>query len=73
MKVIQSIHGVHGGMGSKYIIQKAGGVWASMVKLFHKMNDMQVIPFSFLQKRIGNGDSTKFWNDMWLREYTLMG
>lgn len=71
MKVIQNIHGVHGGMGSNSINPKGGRVWASMVRLSNKVNDMKVIPFSFIRKRVGNGGTTKFWNDVWLGEDTL--
>ena len=71
VRVIQSIHGVHGVMGSNSTKPKSGGVSASMVRLFNKVNDMHAIPFSFLGKYIGNGGTIKFWNDVRLGEDAL--
>ncbi|XP_076922106.1 uncharacterized protein LOC143583771 [Bidens hawaiensis] len=47
------------------------GVWSSMCNSFNKLHDLEVIPLSAVQKKIGNGQETRFWLDCWGTSSTL--
>ena len=59
-KIITSIHGQHGGLGSYGAIQKRNGVWSSILKAIDQMHTKNIIPLSAMRKRIGNRASTRF-------------
>ncbi|PWA71214.1 Concanavalin A-like lectin/glucanase superfamily [Artemisia annua] len=70
-KIITSIHGQHGGLGSYGANQKRNGVWSSILKAIDQMHTKNIIPISTMRKRIGNGTSTRYWMDMWVGNLSL--
>nr|XP_043638482.1 uncharacterized protein LOC122609507 [Erigeron canadensis] len=52
-------------------LKKRPGTWSKIVELARELNDGGYVPFSAIKKKIGNGMSTKIWNDIWINESTL--
>ncbi|GKC82639.1 RNA-directed DNA polymerase, eukaryota [Tanacetum coccineum] len=42
------------------------GIWGRIVKAINSLHEKELVPLSFLQRRVGNGDSTKFWHETWM-------
>ncbi|PWA48516.1 cytochrome P450 [Artemisia annua] len=71
-KVIRSIHGPQGGLHDASLIRSKSGPWYRIAKLKEDLlNDYGInLPLIF-KKKIGNGESTRFWLDNWLGGPTL--
>ncbi|GJZ69999.1 putative RNA-directed DNA polymerase, eukaryota, reverse transcriptase zinc-binding domain protein [Tanacetum coccineum] len=71
-KIIRSIHGSQGGLHDASLIRSKSGPWYRIAKLKEDfLNDYGInLPLIF-KKKIGNGESTRFWLDNWLGGPTL--
>nr|GEU70344.1 tetratricopeptide repeat (TPR)-like superfamily protein [Tanacetum cinerariifolium] len=71
-KVIRSIHGSQGGLHDASLIRSKSGPWYRIAKLKEDLlNDYGInLPLIF-KKKIGNGESTRFWLENWLGGPTL--
>ncbi|PWA87712.1 RNA-directed DNA polymerase, eukaryota, Reverse transcriptase zinc-binding domain protein [Artemisia annua] len=47
------------------------GVWSSILKVVHQMHEKNIVNYSSMRKRIGNGRNTRFWSDVWVGDQTL--
>ncbi|XP_076946011.1 putative mitochondrial protein AtMg00310 [Bidens hawaiensis] len=50
---------------------KGNGIWAMIVKSISKLNDENRIPISVIRKKVGNGNNTLFWKDVWIENSPL--
>ncbi|GJS89701.1 RNA-directed DNA polymerase, eukaryota, reverse transcriptase zinc-binding domain protein [Tanacetum coccineum] len=66
VQVIKAIYGKHGDDPSFYNHVRDQGIWGRIVKAINSLHEKELVPLSFLQRRVGNGDSTKFWHETWM-------
>ena len=68
--MIKAKYGAHGGLSQ--VGDKCGsGPWARILGAIKRLDDCGIIHRSVLKKRIGNGDTSKFWTDCWIGDQTL--
>ncbi|GJZ37719.1 RNA-directed DNA polymerase, eukaryota, reverse transcriptase zinc-binding domain protein, partial [Tanacetum coccineum] len=69
-RVIKAIHGDKGrfGIGSK-VFHKS--IWCDIVREVHALKMQGFDTLIFMQKKIGNGKDTSFWDDVWIGEIPL--
>ncbi|GKA17175.1 RNA-directed DNA polymerase, eukaryota [Tanacetum coccineum] len=63
-RVIKAIHGNEGGIGcrSKF---KSQSNWLSIIEEAASLKEKGINFFEFVHHKLGNGESTKFWEDKW--------
>nr|GEY24012.1 RNA-directed DNA polymerase, eukaryota [Tanacetum cinerariifolium] len=61
-RVISAIYDVDGGFGSAKKYGQAY-IWCSITKEMERLASQDIDLFNFMQKKIGNGPNTFFWND----------
>ncbi|GJY25826.1 RNA-directed DNA polymerase, eukaryota [Tanacetum coccineum] len=62
--VIKAIHGEDGSMGkAKYVGVRT--CWTTIVNEIRVLSDQGVNVLEFMRLKLGNGDTTSFWNDNW--------
>ncbi|GJT56613.1 hypothetical protein Tco_0991667 [Tanacetum coccineum] len=63
------ISAMYGNIGRIEKPSKVGdnSAWLSIVYEFHKLQNLDIDLLSFMEKRVGNGVDTAFWEDQWLR------
>ena len=64
--VIKSIHGPHGGLHDASSIRCKAGPWYQIAILNGELNDIGINLHSIFKVKIGNGQSTRFWGDIWV-------
>ncbi|GJU07589.1 hypothetical protein Tco_1124019 [Tanacetum coccineum] len=69
--LIKAIHGENGDASSFYNHVRDQGVWGRIVRSINSMHEKGLVPHSFLQRRINNGASTKFWSKTWMGDSPL--
>ncbi|GKC22688.1 putative RNA-directed DNA polymerase [Tanacetum coccineum] len=70
-KVIRSIHGAHGGLDEPSYIRSKAGPWFRIAKLKNDLSERGIdLPLMF-KKKLGNGEDTRFWLDIWVGNSTL--
>lgn len=69
--LIKVIHGVD--VGFDRVVCGGGnqGVWSKIVGAINNMDESSVVPLSTLKKRLGGGDSIRFWQDIWWGKYAF--
>ncbi|GKD23921.1 hypothetical protein Tco_1225624 [Tanacetum coccineum] len=63
-KVIKGIHGVDGNM-NKNVKDKHPSIWLDIVKETMHIKNQGTDLCGFIQKKIGNGIDTSFWEEIW--------
>nr|GEW86601.1 RNA-directed DNA polymerase, eukaryota, reverse transcriptase zinc-binding domain protein [Tanacetum cinerariifolium] len=63
-RVIKAIYGIHGNLGKD---RQAGSrtCWNAIVKEVKVMHNRGINVLGFIQLKVGNGDTTSFWDDRW--------
>ncbi|GJR37723.1 RNA-directed DNA polymerase, eukaryota, reverse transcriptase zinc-binding domain protein [Tanacetum coccineum] len=70
-KVIRSIHGPSGGLFDNTTVKYKSGPWYYIKKLKEDLQRNGInLPLMF-KRKVGNGQGTSFWNDIWLGGPTL--
>ncbi|GJY14724.1 putative RNA-directed DNA polymerase, eukaryota, reverse transcriptase zinc-binding domain protein [Tanacetum coccineum] len=65
-KVIRSIHGPSGGVFNPNTHKKAIGTWSHIINLKSDLLKVDInLPMLF-KRKIGDGQTTRFWHDNWL-------
>ncbi|KAL6508840.1 hypothetical protein OROHE_021399 [Orobanche hederae] len=62
VKVIKSLYGVDGGIGSSRL---KNSTWSNILKSVRVLKDKGLDIPSFCSRKVGNGLSTRFWEDIW--------
>ncbi|GJS80706.1 RNA-directed DNA polymerase, eukaryota, reverse transcriptase zinc-binding domain protein [Tanacetum coccineum] len=65
-RLIVAIHGPNEDSSTFFSHIKNKGVWFRIVGSINSMHEKNFIPLSFIQRRVNNGASTKFWHDTWI-------
>ncbi|GJX99476.1 putative RNA-directed DNA polymerase, eukaryota, reverse transcriptase zinc-binding domain protein, partial [Tanacetum coccineum] len=65
-QVIQSIHGIDGGLNDISSVKSKTGPWFRIAKLKDDLLKVNVSLPSTFKKKVGDGSRTKFWHDEWL-------
>nr|GEY12845.1 hypothetical protein [Tanacetum cinerariifolium] len=68
---ISSIYGTRGGIFSDQVRCSSLSLWGSILKSVGCLKRKCIDLLSFYTRNIGNGDSTKFWDDLWCEEQLL--
>ncbi|GJV60877.1 RNA-directed DNA polymerase, eukaryota, reverse transcriptase zinc-binding domain protein [Tanacetum coccineum] len=64
-RFIRALHGNGGGIDMRSKVSYSS-TWMSIVNEFNKLRNNDIDLLSFLNKRVGNGLDTNFWEDVWL-------
>nr|GEX17593.1 RNA-directed DNA polymerase, eukaryota, reverse transcriptase zinc-binding domain protein [Tanacetum cinerariifolium] len=64
--VIKSIHGQHGGLQDISTIRNKSGAWFQIAKLNQDLTSYGIDLNTLFRLKIGNGESTSFWNNVWV-------
>ncbi|GJX38510.1 RNA-directed DNA polymerase, eukaryota, reverse transcriptase zinc-binding domain protein [Tanacetum coccineum] len=69
-RVIKAIHGVNGKIGMSV---KASflSIWVDIIQEAEKIKEHGIYLVSFIQKKIGNGANTLFWEEIWCGDIKL--
>ncbi|GJV02001.1 RNA-directed DNA polymerase, eukaryota [Tanacetum coccineum] len=62
------------GVSSNLDVSKSkirGSIWQDMVHEFHSLKAKGIDCFSFIKRKLGNGENTLFWEDVWLGDCAL--
>ena len=71
VKVVKSIYGANGLIGKRLSNNVSNSPWISILKAVQKLESDGIRLFSFCKKKIGDGKSTLFWDDIWLGDSPL--
>ncbi|GJU97659.1 RNA-directed DNA polymerase, eukaryota, reverse transcriptase zinc-binding domain protein [Tanacetum coccineum] len=69
-KVIKGIHGIDGNIGRK-VSNQHPSLWLDIIKEVNLLQNRGIDLMSFLQRRMGNGEETLFWDDKWRGDIIL--
>ncbi|GKA07108.1 RNA-directed DNA polymerase, eukaryota, reverse transcriptase zinc-binding domain protein, partial [Tanacetum coccineum] len=68
--VIKGIHGNDGNLGRK-VSNQHPSLWLDIIKEVNLLRNRGIDLMSFLQRKMGNGEESLFWNDKWRGDNTL--
>ncbi|GKC60500.1 RNA-directed DNA polymerase, eukaryota [Tanacetum coccineum] len=68
--VIKGIHGIDGNIGRK-VSNQHPSLWLDIIKEVNLLQNRGIDLMSFLQRRMGNGEETLFWDDKWRGDIIL--
>ncbi|GJY64667.1 RNA-directed DNA polymerase, eukaryota, reverse transcriptase zinc-binding domain protein [Tanacetum coccineum] len=69
-RFIKAIHGTKGAMDIQKLTNK-GSIWYDLIRAFSSLNQKGVDLLAFIRRKLGNGEHTLFWDDIWLGEVAL--
>nr|GEV54230.1 RNA-directed DNA polymerase, eukaryota [Tanacetum cinerariifolium] len=69
-RFITSIHGIHGGLDCPLSFSKCSP-WIDIVREVKKLSIKGIDLLSLIKKKVGNGETTSFWDDVWLGDSPL--
>ena len=69
--MVKSIYGASGLIGKRLSNNVSDSPWISILKAVRKMDNDGIQLFSFCKKKVGDGKSTLFWDDIWLGDSSL--
>ncbi|GJY58003.1 RNA-directed DNA polymerase, eukaryota, reverse transcriptase zinc-binding domain protein [Tanacetum coccineum] len=61
---IKALFGIHGALGCVLRTHQRS-TWTDIIHAIQSLNDKGINLFQFIQKKIGNGEKTLFWDDIW--------
>nr|GEW67058.1 RNA-directed DNA polymerase, eukaryota, reverse transcriptase zinc-binding domain protein [Tanacetum cinerariifolium] len=64
-RFIRALHGNSGGIDMRSKVSYSS-TWMSIVTEFSKLRNKDIDLLSFMNKRVGNGLETNFWEDVWM-------
>ncbi|KAI3717824.1 hypothetical protein L1987_69686 [Smallanthus sonchifolius] len=70
-KIIKCIHAENVGICDRNRLSSGHGVWNRIVSFIMTLNEKGIIQLSPLMKRVGNGNNTLFWHDIWVGNSAL--
>nr|GEV15571.1 hypothetical protein [Tanacetum cinerariifolium] len=69
-RFIKLIFGNKGALDTHKLIPRRSP-WQDVILAIHSLQSKGINLMDFIQKKVGNGDNTSFWDDSWLREVAL--
>ncbi|GJU06268.1 RNA-directed DNA polymerase, eukaryota, reverse transcriptase zinc-binding domain protein [Tanacetum coccineum] len=70
-RFIKAIHGTKGAAMDVQKLTNKGSIWYDLIHAFSTLNNKGVDLLSFMRRKLGNGERTLFWEDIWLGEVAL--
>nr|GFA23464.1 RNA-directed DNA polymerase, eukaryota, reverse transcriptase zinc-binding domain protein [Tanacetum cinerariifolium] len=70
-RVIQKIYGLCGSIKEVSFCRSSHSTWGAILSSINKLKQKGLDLLSLCVRKIGNGESTSFWNDVWLRSMPL--
>ncbi|PWA87184.1 hypothetical protein CTI12_AA108250 [Artemisia annua] len=70
-RVISNIYGAHGGIFDDIVRCSSLSPWGSILKSVKSIKRKGIDLLSLCTRKIRNGDSTKFWHDIWCGDQPL--
>ncbi|GJR35289.1 RNA-directed DNA polymerase, eukaryota, reverse transcriptase zinc-binding domain protein [Tanacetum coccineum] len=64
-RFIRALHGNSGGIQTRSKVSYSS-IWSSIVTDLNKLRNKDIDLLSFMNKRVGNGLETNFWEDVWM-------
>ncbi|GJU51767.1 hypothetical protein Tco_1221322 [Tanacetum coccineum] len=64
-RVIRSIYGQSGGVFNVTNRRPKQSTWGTILSLIHRLKNKGIDLLSICSKKLGNGESTRFWEDIW--------
>ncbi|GJY16946.1 RNA-directed DNA polymerase, eukaryota, reverse transcriptase zinc-binding domain protein, partial [Tanacetum coccineum] len=64
------IHGVKGNIDDSQT-KISGSIWQELVREFAALKSKGIDCVSFIKQKLGNGENTLFWEDIWLGDFAL--
>nr|GEZ03084.1 RNA-directed DNA polymerase, eukaryota, reverse transcriptase zinc-binding domain protein [Tanacetum cinerariifolium] len=71
IKVIKEFYGPHGGIYSDNLHCSSQSPWAGILSSIKAIKAKEIDLLSLCVRKLGNGASIQFWNDVWLGDTTL--
>ncbi|PWA47276.1 RNA-directed DNA polymerase, eukaryota, Reverse transcriptase zinc-binding domain protein [Artemisia annua] len=71
-KVIRSIRGPLGGLNDNTSLRSNSGPWYHIVKIKDELHKININLNNLFKIKVGNGQSTSFWNDIWIGDRHLV-
>nr|GEU80515.1 RNA-directed DNA polymerase, eukaryota [Tanacetum cinerariifolium] len=69
-RFIKAIFGNKGALDTHKLIPRISP-WHNVILIIHSLQSKVINPMDFIQKKVGNGENTYFWDDSWLEEVAL--
>ncbi|GKA55617.1 hypothetical protein Tco_0754689 [Tanacetum coccineum] len=69
-RFIKSIFGNKGALDTHKLIPRRSP-WQDVILAIHSLQSKGINLMDFIQKKVGNGENTSFWDDSWLEEVAL--
>nr|GEX81870.1 RNA-directed DNA polymerase, eukaryota [Tanacetum cinerariifolium] len=70
-RVIQKIYGLCGSIKEVSFCRSSHSTWGAILSSINKLKQKGLDLLSLCVRKIGNGESTSFWNDVWLGSMPL--
>ncbi|KAL4583572.1 hypothetical protein LXL04_008150 [Taraxacum kok-saghyz] len=71
VRLLKIYYGRNGGFFAKNRPPGGGSPWSRILAATYKLHKMEVVPPSTLRRKLGNGETTCFWEDCWIGENPL--
>ncbi|GJT17179.1 RNA-directed DNA polymerase, eukaryota, reverse transcriptase zinc-binding domain protein [Tanacetum coccineum] len=65
VKVIKGIYGYNGGIFDEHLHRSSQSPWSGILSLVKSIKQKRINLLSLCNRKLGNGGSTQFWNDIW--------
>ncbi|GJZ08377.1 RNA-directed DNA polymerase, eukaryota, reverse transcriptase zinc-binding domain protein [Tanacetum coccineum] len=69
-RFIKVVHGVKGAIDN-HVSTNRNSIWLNIVRDIYSLKRKGIDLLSFVRKKVGDGESSLFWDDTWLGEATL--
>ncbi|GJY52247.1 RNA-directed DNA polymerase, eukaryota [Tanacetum coccineum] len=69
-RFISAIYGIHGALDNSSSYSRRSP-WLDIVNEVRKLASKGIDLLSLVKKKVGNGEATSFWNDVWLGDFPL--
>nr|GEV71650.1 RNA-directed DNA polymerase, eukaryota, reverse transcriptase zinc-binding domain protein [Tanacetum cinerariifolium] len=69
-RFIKAVHGVKGSIDN-HVSTNRNSIWLNIVRDIYSLIRKRIDLLSFVRKKVGDGESSLFWDDTWLGEATL--
>ncbi|GJU81314.1 RNA-directed DNA polymerase, eukaryota [Tanacetum coccineum] len=66
----RAIYGIRGALDNSSSYSRRSP-WLDIVNEVRKLASKGIDPLSLVKKKVGNGEATSFWNDVWLGDFPL--
>ncbi|GJS51899.1 RNA-directed DNA polymerase, eukaryota, reverse transcriptase zinc-binding domain protein [Tanacetum coccineum] len=69
-RCITALYGERGSLDNVHLVSRRSP-WIDIIREFNALSRKGIDLLSHMKKKVGNGDNTSFWNDVWIAEVPL--